>query len=277
MDLKQVFAKIRSSAGKFALWTGVAVAGVIALTVLVRSGPTVLKSVKVAGAATIEYLSIGELFEIYGQAFISVQKKVDALRSAEERARALSMENAKLRLERETAEFDCQSRIAENTTRRFESTLSQKTGSAVGRIPASISYRPPENITAHQLLTLGRAFFKEREDEKAAVIFTTVTGLDVSTFQTAEIQLLAGISWYRLDHLELANSYFDKVLEKASIPENLRYQAQARLWKALASARAGKKMKAQYWLRELVDNHPHSRETQWINSGRAGRVPASKH
>ena len=288
MDRSQLLAKIQASSKKLILWGGVALGGVILLTVIVRSGPTVWTKAGQAGAAVVEYLSIRELFEIYGQAFISVQKKVDGLKRAEDYARTLAMENARLRLERETADFDCSSRIAESSTRKFETKLKQKTGLAVGRIPESISYRAPENVPPSQLLTLARAYFRDREDEKAAVLLTTVTEMDGPRFQSAEVRLMTGIAWYRLDHLELANSYLDQVLSKATTPDVLRYQAQARLWKALAATKSGKKMKAQYWLRELVDNHPHAREAAWVNSlssdslphsksRGATRVPASKH
>ena len=75
----------------------------------------------------------------------------------------------------------------------------------------------------------------------------------------------------------MADFYFDRAL-KSEGEESLQYQAQARLWKALVAKARGKQQQAQFWMQELVDQHPHSPEANWINPQResAERMPASK-
>ncbi|MEK6580303.1 MAG: hypothetical protein AABZ55_13845, partial [Bdellovibrionota bacterium] len=65
--------------------------------------------------------------------------------------------------------------------------------------------------------------------------------------------------------------------EVQETPENVQYQAQARLWKALTASRVAKHKDAQEWLKDLVDHHPHSMEAGWVNSKEAIRAAASEH
>ncbi|HAR41226.1 MAG TPA: hypothetical protein DCS07_01115 [Bdellovibrionales bacterium] len=225
-----------------------------------------------------EWLSVSDLVDTYGQAFVSVQDKMNALRRAEEQNRRLSLENAHLKVKLETSRYSCRSEKAAEQTEKLQMKLSKETGSRVGRNLASINYSPPSNLLPSQLYTLGISYFKTREDEKAAVIFTFLTGLeDVSTYKTAPHWLTTGIAWYRLDNYELADQYFEYVLKTPETPEILKFQAQARLWKALTASRQGKQMKAQYWVRDLIDHHPHSKEAKWVNSKEVERATASVH
>jgi hypothetical protein len=82
----------------------------------------------------------------------------------------------------------------------------------------------------------------------------------------SRIRLLAGVSWYKLDHIELADQYFGEVLDLPETERDVKYQAQARLWRALTAKRLGKNTKSQFWLREVVDRHPASGESKWVNS-----------
>jgi len=214
-----------------------------------------------------EWLSFSELVDTYGQAFVSVQEKVNELRRAEEQNRRLALENAHLKVKLETARYSCRSEKAAQTTDKFQMKLSKETGSRVGRTLASLHYSPPSNLLPSQLYTLGISYFKTREDEKAAVIFTFLTGLDdVATYKAPIHWLTTGIAWYRLENFELADHYFEQALKAPETPDALKYQAQTRLWKALTAARQGKQIKAQYWIRDLIDRHPHSKEAKWVNS-----------
>jgi hypothetical protein len=132
---------------------------------------------------------------------------------------------------------------------------------------ASIPYKPPRELLPFQLYTLGISYLKAGEDEKAAVILTTLTShADYHSYQTAENLLLTGVAWFRIENFTLAESYFDEVLKVPEGLDTIQYQAQARLWKAVLAKRSSKEMKAPYWLRELIDHHPHSDEASWINS-----------
>ena len=223
------------------------------------------------------FLDPTELVEIYGQAFVSVQHKVAALQKAEEENRRLKLENAHLRFKAEATQFACSSKKAEETTQNLQLRLSKETGSVVGRTLASISYSPPTDLTPSQLFTLGMSYFKMADHEKSAVIFSFLTGLaDSDMFKTPENFMLTGISWYRLDNFELADHYFEQVIGFADADHTLKAKAQARLWKALTAAKLGKRTKAQYWLRDLMDHHPHSREAKWVNSREVNRAVATE-
>lgn len=211
-------------------------------------------------------LSVKEFYEIYSHAFSSAQSKVDILREAVEEREKLLLENLKLRQKLETLQFGCKSEVASQVTQQMKRKLVTQTGSRVGRTLASIQYRPPTHLTPEQSYALGVGYFKAREDEKAAVIFTELVNLEEThLFKNTKNYLITGILWYRLENFDLADNYFEKVLNFETTAENLRYQAQARLWKALSAARIGKNSKAQYWLKNLLDYHPHSMEARWVN------------
>ncbi len=197
----------------------------------------------------------------------SIQGKADSIYSAEREGERLELENAHLRLVLDAIRFDCHAKDTASATKDLELKLSKETGAKVGRTLASITYRPPGHLLPDQLYTLGVSYFKAREDEKSAVIFTFLTGLeDNSAYKTARNYLMTGVSWYRLDNYELADTYFDQVLRQPETNDSLMFQAQARLWKGLVYDRLGKHATSQYWLRELLDHHPHSTEAEWVNS-----------
>ncbi len=219
----------------------------------------------------------GSYLSIFTGAWESVKEKVDDLKRSEKENERLRLENANLRLQTETLRFDCQAQSARNSTRHIAIELSKETGARVGRTLSMIRYRPPQNLLPPQLYTLGVSYFKSREDEKAAVIFTFLTGLaDNESYKTTRNYLMTGISWYRLDNFHLANEYFDLVLNAEAVLENLSFHAHARLWKSLVFERLGQRQLAQTWLKELVDHHPYAKETRWINpSADVERIPAS--
>src|SRR5262249_24474682 len=90
----------------------------------------------------------------------------------------LRLENARLRLALEATTFDCNALSAENLTQDISRHLSKEAGARVARTLDTIAYRPPTNMLPSQLFTLGVSYFKAREDEKAAVILTFLTGMD---------------------------------------------------------------------------------------------------
>lgn len=199
----------------------------------------------------------------------SVQTKFDQIQRAEEENGRLRLESAHLRLKNEALQFDCHTKEATKSTRDYQAKINSETSTLVGRTLASINYRPPTHLPAIQLYTLGVAYFKAREDEKAAVIFSFLTSLDDQNgdvFKTARNYLMTGVAWYRLDNLRLADTYFELVLKSKESDEVLPALAQARLWRALVADRSGNRKKAQTWLTELIDHHPHSRESVWVNT-----------
>lgn len=234
------------------------------------------KKINIVARFFKDALNVSDLGSTYVQAWENVQNKVADLKIADEERKRLELDVAKLKLDLETARFACHAEKAEAETKKIEIKLSQETGSKVGRVLASIPYSVPTNLLPQQLFTLGMSYFKARDDEKAAVVFSFLTGLeDVATYKTPSNFMITGIAWYRLDNFELAEYYFEKILSQPEQPEILRYQAQARLWRALTSVRLGKHTKAQYWLRELVDYHPHSKEVKWVNNREVNRATAS--
>jgi hypothetical protein len=214
----------------------------------------------------LTYGALGEWTKTYGHAWFQVQAKVDGLRHAEEDNIKLRLENSHLRLSLEALQFDCHARTGSAFTHKYQMSLNKETGTKVGRTLASISYKPPERLLPAQLYTLGLTYLKAREDEKAAVLFSTLTGLEeTDIYKTAKNLLTTGVIWYRLENYSLADHYFDEVLKKAEKPESIQFQAQARLWKSLVSKKLNQDVKVQYWLKELIDHHPQSIEATWVN------------
>jgi tetratricopeptide (TPR) repeat protein len=210
-----------------------------------------------------------------GHPFDSVQSKVDEIARAMDDNERLRLENAHLKLRVESLQFDCQQKHAQSSTKAFEQKLSLETGSRVGRTLASVDYKIPEQLTPEQLYVLGVSYFKGGENEKAAAILTFLTHLEgVAKYKNPRDWLMAGVSWYRLENYDAAEPFLDKVIHaSASDKDAQAYHAQALLWKALVAERTGKKFKAQFWMRELLDHHPYSPEAAWVN----GRRPASVH
>ncbi len=215
----------------------------------------------------------GKIYTTYVEAWESVQYKLKEIKLAELQNDRLKLQNLQLRLQAEQVGFDCNADFSKSKTGDVELKLNAETGAKVGRTLASLQYKAPTNLTHDQLYTLGVSYFKAGENEKAAVIFTWLTGLAGSdAFKTPRNLLMTGVAWYRLDNFETAQIYFDQVLKLADVAANLPYHAQARLWKALSSERVEKHHRAQFWLMELVDYHPQSMEASWVNGPNAGKL-----
>lgn len=216
------------------------------------------------------------LWKTFVHAFRSVQEKAKILQKSDEENEKLRLENATLRLRLESTRFECDTRRSAKLTRELGLTLDRETGSRLGRKLASIDYRLPLHLPTAQLHTLALSYFKAREDEKAAVILTFLTGQEEEdTYKTASNYILSGIAWYRLDNLVDADRFFDKAMQSRDFQENPTLQRQARLWKAIVAERLGKHEGSQKWLREVLDLSPHSREAKWVNSKEVERVPAA--
>lgn len=206
------------------------------------------------------------LWQVYANAVVSVQEKIEALRKADEENEKLRKENAHLRLVLESEHYEKYAEKAQKETQAFQWKLSKDTGSKTGRTLASIGYKIPQDLLPAQLYSLGLSYFKMREDEKAAVIFTFLTGMEGDeSFKTPANHLLTGIAWYRVENFELADYYFEQVLQSPETVNSRRYHGQAKLWKGLIAEKTGKHVKAQYWLRDVLDHDPHSVEARWVN------------
>jgi tetratricopeptide (TPR) repeat protein len=206
------------------------------------------------------------------QAFESIQAKVDELRRADEENGRLRLENAHLRLLVESGRFERYAEHSEKMTHETELKLGQQTDSRVGRTLASIAYHAPTDLPPKELYGLGLSYFRARDDEKAAVILTFLTGLeDDDRFRTPPNLILTGIAWYRLEHFEKAEHYFDEALKVAhGKPDGESATRQGLLWKGLVAERIGKHEKSQAWLHEVLDQAPRSSEAALINHGAHG-------
>ncbi len=221
---------------------------------------------------------LAKIFGRYGQALESVQYKVDEIKRLEQSIANVSLENIRLRSLMERGQFECKLEQADRGAKVFRNRLVAETRTHIGRTLASIDYRIPEHLLPSQLYTLAVSYLQARDDEKAVKILNhLVTLQDVATYRNPKDYLLTGVAWYRIDNLEEADLFFAKVLEgdKGEESDEARaYVAQARLWRAIVAERSGKRMKSQFWMRELVDHHPHAAESQWVNSREARRAVA---
>jgi hypothetical protein len=201
-----------------------------------------------------------------GDVWSSVQEKMVSLRKAEQDREALQLENANLRLELESAKMECHTKEAKTYTHQLGLQLSEETGSRVGRLLASIEYKVPSQMLPSQLYTLAISQLNAKDNEKAAVILSSLTGLKGNdSYKTAKNFLMTGLAWYRLENFLLADQYFDDALKTSADQTNASYHSQARLWKALIAKKMNKEVKAQYWLKDLLEHHPNSREVRWTN------------
>jgi hypothetical protein len=209
-----------------------------------------------------------------GGVFQRITEKFYEIRRAEIENEKLRLENAHLRLKLEAEQFECSSKTASRATHELESALAKQTGSKIGRTLASIPYKPPGHLLPAQIHTLAVQYFRAGELEKAAVNLTFLSQLDdTDAYRNPKDYLMTGIAWYRLENFELADEFFSKVLAAPESPESQQWQAQARLWRALAAKRTNKRVESQSWLRELIDHHPQSTEAAWVNpSGKQSRV-----
>ena len=210
-----------------------------------------------------------------GEAWTSVQDKVDGIRRLDLENSRLKLENAQLRLKLESANFECDVAQSKELTEHYAAQLKGETGSPAGRTLASISYRAPTHLLPKQLHTLGVTYLKARDYEKAAVIFTLLGDLPKERiYKTPAHQLLTGSTWFKLKNYDMAEFYFDQTL-KLETDDALPYQAQARLWKSVIAHYRGKKAQSQFWMQELVDYHPRSPEARWVNPA-AGVLPRTQ-
>lgn len=214
--------------------------------------------------------SVGDLIQTYVKVWGDLQEKIEGIKKIQEENIQLRKENAKLKIELESTRFQKSVKKNVRFTHENEKMLRFKTGSKVGAALESLNYQYPKKLAAPQLFTLGVSYLKAHENEKVAAIFSALASGDPdvegsSEYQTAPHYLVAGIAWYRLENYFMANYYFNEVLKQPEQANILHYLAQARLWKAHTSYQLKKKEKVQYWLKELVDHHPYSKEAAWVN------------
>lgn len=224
-----------------------------------------------------EQAEVHGLWNRVAAAVDSTQEKAAEIQRALDENNRLRYENANLRLKLESVQFECNQKEAMAETKKIGMKVSDEAGSRIARTLASIGYKVPDNLLPGQLYTLGVTYFKAHENEKAAVILSFLTNLDGNTaFQTARNYLMTAVAWYRIDNFDMAKMYFEKVLHERDISENLPYQAQARLWQGLVAKHFASEKEVQYWLKDLIDHHPHSEEAEWINASKEEeREPAT--
>lgn len=225
---------------------------------------------------------IESYFYHLGKAVKKTHEKVVGLRDLDLENERLRLENVTLRQWGEALRYSCDLEESKKKAEKVGAKLEEETGSEVGRVLASIRYRPPVHLLPDQLYALGLDYLSQTEEvEKAAVIFTFLTHLEENdTFKNARDYLLTGMSWYRVNNYKLADQYFQRVLESSDDQKNLRYKSQARLWRALVAKHTSSQENVQHWLRDLVSHHPHSMEAEWVNSEskamEVDRAPSSK-
>lgn len=281
MDRKQT-ARMSAGGNRIYMVLGVISAAAVAVGIFTPAGKEAQKQGRfLAKSLKGDHGLVEKILHHYGEAWYKAQAKVDYFRKIEVENRKVRVQNAALKLEVESLRFGGQTEHAAERAKEVQAKLAQATGTDVGRTLASLSYRAPTNLMPSQLNTLGVSYLAGQEYEKAAVIFTQLSELEANdSYKTGKTYLSAAVAWYKLENLKMTETYLDKVLKTPAQGENLRYQAQARLWKAVLAKNAKKEIKVQYWLNDLVDNHPHSREAEWVNrsqnGGESARAPAQE-
>jgi tetratricopeptide (TPR) repeat protein len=130
-------------------------------------------------------------------------------------------------------------------------------------------------LMPHQLYVLAVGYVRKGENEQAAVILSNLVNLkDDKSYQRAEVYLLAGISWYRLKHYQLAIDFFEKS-EKDAKHESAVYR-QTMVWMAMAQRDKGDRVRSQLTLLKLMDEFPHAEEVKWFNEGVQDDMPVAE-
>jgi len=192
--------------------------------------------------------------ERYQEAWKSARNKLSYLENRERENLQLRLENAQLRIQLETSQYKSDSEMAQRNA------LNAQKGMSYFR------YKIPDKLAPLQLYHLSLYYFTHREYEKAAVIFTHLTEEGKKkVYRTAKNLLIAGLIYYKLKKYTQADAYFEAVLGLPSNFETVRYQAQARLWKALIAQVFKNLTQVQYWLNQLMIHHPRSQEVKWVN------------
>ncbi len=202
----------------------------------------------------------------YQQAFQDVQERIAELRKLEVENMKLRLREAQLKTELETAQFECRSIKSEKISEEIRARLEEKTGSRTGRLPAGIPYRVPAQLPPSELYTLGVSFLRAGENEKAALIMDYLTrSEEKNSYQRPQDFLTAGVAWYRIQNYKEADAAFERSLSVEANEDELQHQGQARLWRALVARKLKHSDQEQFWMRQVLDHHPHSVESSWIN------------
>lgn len=197
------------------------------------------------------------------------------LKGIDEQNHRLRLENENLRRWGEEVQFRCASDAARKSSKENASSIKAEAGNELARVLSGIQYTPPSHLLPKQLFVLGLAYFDQKDYEKSAVIMSYLTGLTrYPEFKTARGYLIAGISWYHLEHLRLSEDYFQKAISLPTEAAGATEKAQAKLWSALLAKKDASNVRSQKWLKELIDQHPFSKEAKWVNP--AGRAPSSR-
>lgn len=262
-DIKQWIGKVK----QWKLWlpkVGMSLAAIAVCAALigfsVSVGPEVLHVVK-------SHLAKGPAGSVI-HAIESVQNKVKVLAESHAENDVLKKENQYLRLELGLKNYDIRSLASEAKTNSIGLELEKETGLKTGRVVETLKYKIPPNLLPQNLYLLGLTYLRDGKSEAAAAIFHfLMNGSDGKTYQTPTNFILSAISWFQVDHLELAESYFSAVLKLSpdSNEEILRLHAVARVWMAAIEKKRGHSAKANRWLHEVLDFHPKSLEARWVN------------
>lgn len=202
----------------------------------------------------------------YRQAFQDVQERVAELRKLEVENMKLRLRETELQKELESAQFECRAIKAEKVSDELRARLQERTGSRTGRLPSSIPYHVPAQLPPSELYTLGVSFLRAGENEKAALILDHLTrSEEKNPYQRPQDFLAAGVAWYRIQNYKEADQAFERALAVEANEDELQHQGQARLWRALVARKLKNKEQEQFWMRQVLDHHPHSVESSWIN------------
>lgn len=229
----------------------------------------------VAVGAGVFWFAKGKGGKALVHAYHSFWDKWHDLQKIDEQNHRLVAENQQLRAWLQETQTQCAAGEFKKQTSNLGRKALRETGMKVGRALATIDFQIPASLQPTQLHTLAVSYFRADDFEKSAVILGHLTHLETGQYRSAQDLVMTGVSFYKIDLVNLAREYFEQVVKLKSEPKILPYQAQARLWMALSYKKQGEPQKAQHWLGQLMDHHPHSKEAAWVNSKEGRRMVAS--
>lgn len=217
-----------------------------------------------------EFKTIG-VMGTYRKHYHHFFSEIEKLANADQREQSLLRNLASVTRDLELERSRNAERTGEVETQKIAEHLKVEAGSSLAKTPDSIHYQVPDHISSHQLLTLGMEYFRKKDFEKSAVILHELMNLkDDTSLQTPDHFLAAAISWYKMNHFEMASDYLKRT-EKSSKPGSVTLK-QAMLWEAIVEHSRGNPAQSQRAITRLISLYPQSEEASWINHQ---RMPAS--
>ncbi len=160
-----------------------------------------------------------------------VNAKAQHLATLEARYEILVKEHEKLKEDYYRIEHEVASLRAKEQGQGLAELNLKATGSALGRRPASISYKAPLGLKLEELQDLAFEHLREHRFAEAAVTFEEfLTKPEAASLQTADVLYSAGVAWFQVGNYNKAKEYMLEAGHFASGEQKEKVRKKVGLW-----------------------------------------------